>query len=446
MKKIIIVLTLLLSVGVFAQETKTLTLKDAVSYALENKAEAKKARLKVENGEYEIKEIRSRALPQIAANGSINYNPIIQTTVIDGAGFGAPGTSIQAAFGQKWISSAGVSLSQALYDQSVFVGLKAAKSTREFYQINAQLTEEHVIERVAKAYYQVYVTRQNLNVLDNNLKNTNKVKNIIKGQFENGLAKKIDLDRTSVRISNIQTQRQQTLNAIALQENALKFYMGMPIETAIIIPEKEFEITPAALSEMPNTANRTEYLLLKKNEQLLQYQKKSVQAGFYPTLSLTASYNYIGQGPEFPWFKKPADNVYWSDFSAIGLSLRVPIFSGFGTQAKVKQAENKLEGIKVDLEEAKLSLDLEFVNAKTQIENSVISITNQKENAKLAQEVLDNTNNNYTQGLASLTDLLDAETELVIAQNNYTTALLDYKLAEIQLIKTKGELKTLINK
>ena len=446
MKKIIIVLTLLLSVGVFAQETKTLTLKDAVSYALENKAEAKKARLKVENGEYEIKEIRSRALPQIAANGSINYNPIIQTTVIDGAGFGAPGTSIQAAFGQKWISSAGVSLSQALYDQSVFVGLKAAKSTREFYQINAQLTEEQVIERVAKAYYQVYVTRQNLNVLDNNLKNTNKVKNIIKGQFENGLAKKIDLDRTSVRISNIQTQRQQTVNAIALQENALKFYMGMPIETAIIIPETEFEITPAALSEMPNTANRTEYLLLKKNEQLLQYQKKSVQAGFYPTLSLTASYNYIGQGPEFPWFKKPADNVYWSDFSAIGLSLRVPIFSGFGTQAKVQQAENKLEGIKVDLEEAKLSLDLEFVNAKTQIENSIISITNQKENAKLAQEVLDNTNNNYTQGLASLTDLLDAETELVIAQNNYTTALLDYKLAEIQLIKTKGELKTLINK
>jgi hypothetical protein len=41
----------------------------------------------------------SRALPQIAAN-SLNYNPILQTTVIDGAGFGQPGTTIQAAFGQ----------------------------------------------------------------------------------------------------------------------------------------------------------------------------------------------------------------------------------------------------------------------------------------------------------------------------------------------------------
>jgi outer membrane protein TolC len=44
-------------------------------------------------------------------------------------------------------------------------------------------------------------------------------------------------------------------------------------------------------------------------------------------------------------------------------------------------------------------------------------------------------------GLASLTDLLEAESELVVAQNNYTTALLDYKLAEIQVIKAKGELK-----
>lgn len=439
-----LVIAFFISANVQAQ-SQTLTLKDAINYALENKAEAKKAKLQVEKGAYEIQEVRSRALPQISANGGLTHNPIIQTTVIDGAGFGAPGTTIQAAFGQKWISTAGISLNQALYDQSVFIGLKAAKSTREFYQINAQLTEEQVIERVANAYYQVYVTRQNLNVLDNNLKNTNKVKDIIKGQYDNGLAKKIDLDRTLVRISNINTQRQQTLNAVTLQENALKFYMGMPIETVISIPETEFEITANVLSQSPDTSTRTEFLLLKKNEQLLQFQKKAVQSAYYPRLSLTAGYNYIGQGPEMPWFKKPADGVYWSDFASVGLNLNIPIFTGFGTRAKVRQAENDLQVIKVDLEDTKLALDLEYSNAKTQIENSIISINNQKENAKLAQEVLTNTNNNYVQGLATLTDLLDAENELVAAQNNYTTALLDFKLAEIQLIKSKGELRTLTN-
>jgi outer membrane protein TolC len=77
-----------------------LTLKDAIKY-LENKAEAKKAKLKIENSEYQIQEIRSRALPQITANGNLTHNPIIQTTVIDGAGFGQPGTTIQSAFGQN---------------------------------------------------------------------------------------------------------------------------------------------------------------------------------------------------------------------------------------------------------------------------------------------------------------------------------------------------------
>ena len=443
--KIIISLMFLVSYA-NAQEIKTLTLKDAITFALENKADAKKAKLQVENSNYQIEEVRSRALPQISANGSLTHNPILQTNVIDGSAFGAPGTTIQAAFGQKWTSTAGVTLNQALYDQSVFIGLKAAKSTKEFYQINEQLTEEQVIERVASAYYQVYVTRQNLNVIDNNLKNTGKVKDIIKGQFDNGLAKKIDLDRILVRISNINTQRQQILNAINLQENALKFYIGMPIETKIVIPQTEFEVTATAFTaQKPEATSRTEYLLLKKNEQLLEYQKKSVQAANYPILSLTGSYNYLGQGPEVPWFKKPVDGVYWSDYAAVGLNLHVPIFTGFGTRAKVRQAENKLQSVRVDLEETKLALDLEYENAKTQIDNSIISINNQKENSKLAQEVYSNTNNNYIQGLASLTDLLEAENALVEAQNNYTTALLDYKLAEIQLIKSKGELKTLTN-
>lgn len=445
MKKIIFITFLTFAITANAQEVKSLTLKDAITYALENKADAKKAKLDVENSEYQIQEVRSRALPQISANGSLNYNPILQTTVIDGDNFGAPGTTIQASFGQKWSSGAGISINQALYDQSVFIGLKAAKSTREFYVINAQLTEEQVIERVANAYYQVYVRRQNLTVLDNNLKNTNKVKDIIKGQFDNGLAKKIDLDRILVKISNINTQRQQVINAVALQENSLKFYMGLPIETQISIPETEFAVTPQALSENPDATSRTEYLLLKKQEQLLEFQKKSIEAEYYPTLSLTGSYNYIGQGPEMPWFKKPEIGVYWSDYAAIGLNLKVPIFSGFGTRAKVRQADNSLKSVKVDLEETKLSLDLAYENAKKQIDNSITTIKNQKENATLAQEVLSNTNNNYIQGLASLTDLLDAENALVEAQNNYTTALLDYRLAEIQLIKSKGELKTLIN-
>ncbi|HEU4496428.1 MAG TPA: TolC family protein [Flavobacterium sp.] len=454
MKRLFFIFLLILPAAARSQQTanngqvglaKTLTLKEAINYALENKAEAKKARLSVENGNYQIQETRSRALPQIAVNGNMTYNPILQLNALPGNFFGAPGTTILAPLGQDWTASAGVSLSQAIFDQAVFTGLKAAKSTREFYQINQQLTEEQVIENVASNYYQVFIQRQKLAVVDSNYVTTSKVRDIIKGQYENGLAKKIDLDRMTVNLYNINTQRQQLLNALQLQENALKFYMGMPIETKIVIPDAEFEMTPQMLSEAPMTANRTEYLLLEKQEQLLAYKKKSIAAEYYPTLSLSGSYNYIGQGPEMPLFAKPADGVYWSDFATIGLNLRIPIFTGFGTRARVRQADVELRKIREDLNDTKLSLDLAYENAKTQISNSIITINSQKENVKLAQEVLNNTKNNYYNGLAPLTDLLDAENAHVEAQNNYTSALLDYKLAEIQLIKAKGELKTLSN-
>jgi len=443
MKRVILIF--LCSIGLTANaQVKTLTLKEALTYALQNKADAKKSKLQVENSEYQIQEIRSRALPQISGNASLTYNPILQTNVIDGGSFGQPGTTIQATFGQKWTSGAGLSLSQALFDQSVFTGLRAAKSTREFYQINDQLTEEQVIERVANNYYGVYVQRERLILLDSNYVNTTKVRDIVQGQFDNGLAKKIDLDRIIVKMSNIDTERQQIKNQITLQENALKFYMGMPIEAQIEIPKEEFEVVPAALTEVPNVENRTEYLLLKKQEELLVFNKKATEALYYPTLNLVAGYNYIGQGPEMPLFGKPKDGVYWSDYSAIGLNLHVPIFTGFGTRAKVRQADVEIRSLQEDIKDTKLSLDLDYRNAMAQIENNLITINNQKENMRLAREILSDTKNNYLQGLASLTDLLDAENESLEAQNNFTRAVLNYKIAEITLIKSKGELKTLI--
>jgi len=261
-------------------------------------------------------------------------------------------------------SVAGVSLTQNIFNQQVFTGLKAAKTTREFYKINKDLTDEQVIERVANAYYQVYLQRQKLTVIENNLKNTTKVKEIIKNLFDNGLAKKIDLDRITVTLNNITTTRQQLLNAVEVQENALKFYMGMPMDEKITIPDSEVEVTPLQLEESANTALRSEYKLLESQKSLLELNKQAMKSLYYPTLSLTAGYNYIGQGPQMPWGARPSDKVYWSDFSSVGLNLNIPIFTGFGTRAKVRQADIDVREAEADLADTKLSLDLAYKNCE----------------------------------------------------------------------------------
>ena len=441
------ILLFLMSVLTWAQETKTISLKDAVDFALENKAEAKIAKLKIENSEYLIQEARAGALPSINAHGGITYNPILQETAIPTSSFpgmdesGAPFLILQ--MGQKWTSVAGVSLKQNLFDQTVFTGLKAAKSTREFYQINAELTEEQVIERVATAYYNVFVQKEQLATIDSSYLNVEKTRAIIKSLFDNGLAREIDLDRVDVQLNNLKSSRQQLINGVALQENALKFYMGMPIEQKIVLEERDFEVEQLLLEETIDTHDRTEYKLLQKQDELLQLQKEAFKAAYYPRLTLQADYNYLGQGNRFPIGSGLDKGVYWSDFSAIGLNLVVPIFNGFQIKAKVSQADIEIRELEQDMANTKLGLDLEYQNAKSQIENSYISIENQQRNVDLALKVVNNTQNNYRLGLATLTDLLEAENALVDARNNYSNAVLQFKLAEVQLLKSKGELNTL---
>lgn len=427
-----------LALGIFsvastlAYSQQTVTLKQAIEFALQNKADALKARLDITNADAKILEAKSGALPKVTGNANITYNPIIQEVSLAGQTF---------KMGQPWVAVAGVQLQQALFNQQVFIGLKAAKSTKEFYQLNANLTEEQIIERVSNAYFQVFTAQEQKNTLESSYSSTEKVRNVIKSLYDNGLSKKIDLDRTNVNLTNIETNIKQSNNGITQAENALKFYMGMPIETKIQLVQEDMAVTPHLLDETVNTDERTEVKVLLKNKELLEYQKKATIANYYPTVNLTANYNWQGMGEKFPLTNGSSKGVMWSDYSAIGLGINIPIFNGFATKAKVQQNQIDIDKLEIDIKDTKLGLDQAYQNAKAKIENSLATLESQKANVKLAEDVLADTKSNYQYGLATLTDLIDAENSLVQAKNNYTRAILDYKIAEVQYYKSKGELK-----
>lgn len=445
MRKIITSALLFLSFMSFAQQ-KELTLKDAIRYALENKADAEKARLEVTKSEYKIQEVRANALPNISASGGMVYNPKLQATYIDGSAFsflGAPSGPMKMEMGQKWSANAEAKLTQVLFNQTVFMGLKAARTTREFYMLNQQLTENEIIEKVAQAYYQVYQTRQTLENIESNLALTEKTANVVKGLNQSGLSKKIDVDRTTVAVNNLKSARQQALNGVQLSENALKYMIGMPMNEAITLPKEGFEANYDLAFEKGNSNTRIELQVLEKQKQLLDLNTKVQRAALYPSLALQATYGYLSMGPKTPIIYGKKDKVYGADYSAITLGLKIPIFSGFVTRAKIHQAQIESQALEATLKDTRLAMDLAYENAHSQLTNNLLTIDSQKENVKLAEEVLLNTQNNYQQGLASLTDLLEAERSLSDAKNNYTNALLDYKLAEIQLLKSQGKLETM---
>ncbi len=426
----------------YGQQVQRLTLSEAISHALEHKAEAEKARLDIRKGDAQIAEVRSNALPNLSFNSNTSYNPLLQETVLPGEMFGAPGQQVKVAFGQKWTSSNMVQLTQVLFNQSVFTGLKAARSTKEFYILNAALTEEQIIEKVANAYFQVYQAEQMLDNAKNNLAITTQTIKIIEGLYDAGLARKIDLDRTVVARNNVNSGVHQLENTLDLAENTLKFMIGMPMNQEIELPEQTFD--PAVLPDRTvNFDDRTEIKLMDKQLELLQWQKKATIAEYYPTAALSANYGFLGQGENMPWWNGKENGVFWSDLASIGLNIRIPIFNGFATKSRVELNQIEIEKAEADLRETYLGLDLSHKNALVQLDNNMTMITTQEGNVDLAEQVLANTRSNYQHGLATLNDILDAERDLTEAKNNLTKAKLDYKLAEINLLKSQGKLRTL---
>ncbi|RRN76803.1 TolC family protein, partial [Pseudoxanthomonas sp. SGD-10] len=327
--------------------------------------------------------------------------------------------------------------------------LQAAKASESYYALNAELTEEQVIELTANNYYQVLVNREQLSVIDTNIKNIKVIDRIITDQYNNGLAKKIDVDRIKVNLTNLETQREQIVNAIEQLEIQLKLSMGMPISTTIVLPSNELrDINTLPLLENEIAVNnRTELRLLDVQRSLLDLQRKAYVSEYYPTLAITGNYAYTTMTNKFDPFKQKSaeQGSVGYDASAIGLTLRVPIFSGFRTRSKVKQAEIEILKAEEDVKATTNALNAAYENAKIQLRNSFNTIQAQRNNVRLAQEIYESTQNNYNNGLASLTDLLDTENSLTQAQNSYNQALLNYKIAEIQVTKSKGELKSLIN-
>lgn len=427
--------TVLLAMFQTVSAQQELTLKQAINFALQNKADAQKAKLEISRGDLQIKEAKAGALPQISASGAVQYNAIIQESALQ-----MNDQLMVIKMGQPWNTNASVSLYQALFDQRVFTGLKAAKSTREFYQINAQLTNEQIIERVATAYYQVFVTEQKLKNIDASFENTNKVKNVIQSLYDNGLAKEIDLDRTKVGLVNIQSTRQQIVNSVELQENALKFYMGMPIETEIKLVEEDVKINEFLLEDKFDYTKRTEVAALLKQKELLGYNLEATKALLYPTVGLALNYGVNGFGENLPFH----NSTYWSNVGNVALQLKVPIFTGGATKSKIQQAQLDIDALDIDIQDALLGLDLEYNNSKTQIENLIINLDNQKANVELAQKVFNNTQSNYQNGLATLTEVLDAEQAYTESKNNYSNVLLEYKVAEVALLKARGEINTIL--
>lgn len=437
------------------------SIQQAIDYAKKNNVNVKNALLDVQYQEQVNKEVTSRAYPGINASLSTTYNPNVATQVLpnfispatyqvlidegvkDGSGnpiqMPADFGFIAAQFGTKYSASAGIALSQLLFDGQVFVGLQARNATMRFARKNVEVTEEMIKTNIYKIYYQLVVSKTQVELLDANIERLEKLQHDTKIIFENGFAEKLDVDKLTVALTNLRTEKGKVLNSISNGYYGLKVLIGMPLKDELVLTDKltDEQIKDGILeASVYNYEDRKEFQYASIGKELNEYNIKRYKLSQIPTISLSGQYAKNAQRNKWNFLGKGD----WFTISSVNLNMSIPIFNGFYTKSKIQQTKIDLRKTENQIEALKLSIDNEVETAKNNYRSAISTMDYQKKNMELAEQVYLQTKKKYEVGTGSQTEINAAQVELKTAQTSYVTALYDAVIARIDFLKATGKL------
>ena len=424
-----------------AQAIHSFSIQEAIAYATKNNVQVKNSLLDLQIQQQTNKSITAGALPSLS--GSAGTTVFFQTpvTIVPGEFFGGPpGSTIAVSFQPKYVASASLALSQVLFDGTIFIGLKARQASIDYYQKAIDITEENIRVNIYKVYYQLVVSKTQMGQLDANIARAEKLLHDTKLMYENGFQEQLDVDKATVQLANLQTQRLSTQATVDNGYLGLKYLMGMPIHDSLILTTdfSEDDLKRGVLDDSGyRYESRNDYQSLQIYEKLNEFSIKRYKYSYWPTANLSGSLQKNAYANVYNFFSKDGT---WYGSSYAALNINIPIFSGFSKDANLKKSRLQLDQVRNQLSDLRLSIDNQVAQAQSSFRTAIVTMDFQKRNMTLAESVYNQTKKKYESGLASSTDLTNTQTDLITAQNNYINALYIAVVAKVDYLKSIGKI------
>jgi outer membrane protein len=439
----------------------TMTLEEAVDYAIVRSQTMKLAQADIALADAQIREYKAQGIPQLNAFGNYNYYFAIPTQIlpdflgpsidgrlleynlIDPSQIAPPSeVGIPAQFGTNHNLTVGVEASFMIFDASFFAGLKAIAKAKELAGKQTEQTEFEIKQQVIEAYILVAFTKKNMEFINKNIDNLSKTFRETKALYDNGFVEQLDVDRLELSLQNLELEKEKLQRMVDVSVNLLKFQMNFPVrEDLQLTDDMDALLSKIALGETEvsstyNYIDRPEYNSILAGSELNKLQIESIKSGYYPSLRGVLNYsNMLMRNDLFD----PNENP-WFPMSFAGVQLSIPIYDGSRRKAQLQQAQLELEKVNIQQNIFEQSMDLEVVNARKNLQNAESALTNRQKNLNLAERIYNTTQIKYNQGVGSSIETTQAERELYTSQAAYTEALYDVLKARFNLKKALGKI------
>lgn len=427
---------ILLLASVFSGQAQdslsSLNLDQCIQYALKHQPALNQTLINTEIARSTNNINLSGWLPQVNAAGNLTHYNTLPTSFVKQAG----GNIVQQKTGVINTFNPTLSVTQTLFNPSLLYAYKSAPLYVKQAEQITDSTKINIVATVSKTFYGLLLTLQQIDVLKEDTARLGKNLRDTYHQYIGGTVDETDYDEAAITLNNSKAQLKQANENVTPQYAALKQVMGLP-------PEQNFNVSFDTAQMMRDVAfdttqtlqyqQRIEFQQLANNKQiqgmLVNYYRKS----WLPTVGAFFDYDYAFQNNSFGSL---FNNAY--PYSYLGLSLNLPIFTGFARTQSLKRA--RLQSRLLDWEEINLRSMVysEYTSALANYKSNLYSLHSMQENVVLARKVYEIVTLQYEQGVVAYLNVITAESNLITSEIGYLNDLFQLLSSKIDLQKSMG--------
>jgi outer membrane protein len=419
-----------------AQQTRKLTLQEAVQLSVDNNKSLKVSGAKVDQAVAELSEAKLRQYPDLKISGSyLRLNqPNVDLKVNlggsgNGTGEGTQSSDIKVDQVMYGMATASLPLFSGLRIRS---GIESAKYLKKAAELDAQKDKDEVIQNTIAAYYNLYKAQAAVKLVNENLKQAQQRVKDFSNLEANGLLARNDLLKAELQESNVELTMVDAENNQKISNFNMNLMLGLPDDTEITLDDsglgRMYKIQSMEEWESQALSNRADYLALQQRQQASNAGVKAAKGEYYPSLALSGGY----VAANIPNFLTVTNAVN------VGVGLSYNVASLYKNGAKVKQAKAQQDQLHWSALEMNDGIRMQIHRDYQNYLETLKKIEVYRKAVEQATENYRITKNKYDNALANTTDLLDADVAQLQAGINFEYAKADAEVAFNKLYETAG--------
>lgn len=445
------------SVEEVRQQSRPVTLTQAIQIALANNTEIKRSLLTLEDADQQVRIAWSEVMPEITGSATYTRNLEIPVNFVPAQFFdpNAPADElVPLQFGTDNNWNGGVSVNQTIFRGEAIVGISSSKLYKSAQAENLRATTQQIVTDTRIAYYNVLVAEEQLRLQQATVDRIRQNLRENRSRQEAGLIDEYAVLQVEVQLSNQEPQLTQAKYAVEQAYRELNLRLGLPIEVSLAVQGdlNRFQIGAESVADQVNqnikevdsmtpysyeqqkelvdlaTDYRGDIRVLNKQEDLKEREIKAIQSRFLPTLSANYNLNWSAAQAGSPVFFGSEETRARSQ--TLGLTLSLPLFQGFERSANLQIAKIEQKDIRLQQEFALRSAKNEIQSAREGLNQAIETAPAREKALKQAREGYNRAQARLSNGIGSQIDVTEAEFQLRQAEVNYAQMVYNYLSAK----------------